>query len=94
MLFKIKELYQFPPNNRAEKETRFGQAVKIRQEADEAADALKESDERVIEETWDVIHAAEGLLRKFPDWKVRLGRARVMMKNARRGDYANEKKEA
>ena len=46
-----------------------------------------EGDARVIEELWDVMHAAEGALRKFPIVKVAWGLMYVIWKNALRGDY-------
>lgn len=82
------DLYHFPQNARAERATKRLQALKVNEEACEVMEAMSDTDERIIEETWDVIHACEGLLRKFPRWKVRLGRARVEVKNGLRGDYA------
>lgn len=88
MRSRKEDLYAFPPNRRAEKATKKLQALKVNEEACEVMEAMSDTDERIIEEAWDVIHACEGLLRKFPRWKVRLGRARVEVKNGLRGDYA------
>lgn len=85
----LKDVYRFPSNLRARKTTLADQADYIIDEAYEAYDALffNEGDDRIIEETWDVIQAAEGLLRKFPLWKVIVGLARVKIKSLKRGDY-------
>lgn len=81
--------YRFPANRRAGKASLGAQVDKVYEETCEAlaAVSLKEGDDRVIEELWDVIHAAEGALRKFPIIKVVKGLARVKVKNRQRGDY-------
>ena len=81
--------YSFPENLRAASETVESQALKVCEEAQEAARAaVCEGSGRIIEETWDCVHACEGLLRKFPLADVARGRAAVEEKGRRRGDYA------
>lgn len=81
--------YRFPPNLRAEATDLRGQIAYVMDEADETfrAYATAEGDMRVIEEAWDVIQAAEGVLRKFPLHKVELGLGYVKLKSLKRGDY-------
>ena len=81
--------FRFPANRRAGELSLARQVDKLYEETCEvlAAVSLKEGDDRVIEELWDVVHAAEGALRKFPLRKVIVGIARVKVKNTRRGDY-------
>lgn len=43
--------------------------------------------EAILEEAWDVIHAAEGVLRKYPTDQVEAARDRVEKKNKDRGYY-------
>lgn len=85
----MKDLFRFPANRRAEKTDLLEQLWYVRTEADEAiaAELYEEGPDRVIEETWDVIQAAEGVLRKFPLCKVIIGLARVKLKSWKRGDY-------
>ena len=89
-LYDLEErLYRFPENLKA-KELRQGlQLEKIEEELQEAWDAWDaETDERAIEELWDVIQACEGMLRKYPAEKVWAGRSLVISKCENRGDYA------
>lgn len=81
--------YRFPPNRRAERLKLLEQIEYIRQEVEEARQALLlgEGDDRVIEELWDVVQTTEGGLRKFPRWRVMVGHARVKLKSLMRGDY-------
>lgn len=52
------------------------------------ADALHDGDaEHACREAWDVIQAAEGILRKMPEETVRRAHADVMLRCSRRGDY-------
>lgn len=85
-------IYKFPASSRAEALTVCEQIDKIEEEVLEAAKALatEHSDERVIEELWDVIHAAESALRKFKQKDVQDGALLVVVKNNRRGDYSVE----
>ena len=82
-------VYRFPPNDRAKSTCLTDQVCYIEGELGEVKQAilLMEGDSRVIEELWDVIHAAEGALRKFPIVKVAWGLMYVIWKNALRGDY-------
>ena len=82
--------YRFPANKQAEAAQPLDQYGKIIEEADELADALIEQDaDHACREAWDVIQAAEGVLRKFPEEAVRLAHAAVMLRCSRRGDYMN-----
>ena len=82
-------LYRFPSNKRAEAETIDAQLRKLSEETAEANAAFNdgESPARIIEETWDVIQAAEGVLRKFGVPAVMMGYAYVQAKSIERGDY-------
>lgn len=81
--------YRFPPNRRAADSTLYQQIAYMSGEVDEVLQAHfdNEGDDRVIEETWDVIQCAEGILRKYPLRKVIAGCARVKIKCKQRGDY-------
>ena len=85
-------IYRFPANRRAEAATLAGQLRKLLEETREALEAYegKEGEERIIEELWDVIQAAEGALRKFPLLAVIKGLAMVKIKSRQRGDYRKE----
>lgn len=87
-----KSLYRFPSNKRAESASLCDQIIKLHEETNEVSRAFldDESDARIIEETWDVIQAAEGVLRKFPIHKVVFGFFLVLFKSRRRGDYGKE----
>ena len=88
----LKDVYRFPENRRAKATDLLGQLRYVRLEANEAIAAAlgDEGDDRIIEETWDTIQAAEGVLRKFSLWKVLKGLARVKLKSLHRGDYGGE----
>lgn len=85
----MRDLYLFPANNRANAATLHDQLRKTEDEAIEALNAQQnnEGNMRVIEELLDTIHAAEGALRKFPEWQVHVCVALVKIKNFGRGDY-------
>lgn len=82
-------IYRFRPNRRAEAETLGAQLGKVAEETREAVAAFDgaEGDDRIIEELWDVIQAAEGALRKFHPARVSLGLVYVVFKSIMRGDY-------
>lgn len=84
-------LYRFPANSRAEAATLAEQILRTDDEIHEAVlAAMEEGPERIIEELWDTIHAAEGALRKYKPQQVRDGYYLVMAKCNRRGDYSKE----
>ena len=85
----LKDMYRFPANRRAAKTTILEQIRYVEAEAQEMLQAFVEGegDDRVIEECWDTIQSAEGVLRKFPRLKVVVGWARVKLKSLHRGDY-------
>lgn len=83
-------LYRFPANSRAEASILAVQILHAKDEINEVIEATMESPERIIEELWDTIHAAEGALRKFKPQQVRDGYYLVMAKNNERGDYSIE----
>lgn len=85
-------LYRFPANSRAEGTIIREQIYRTMCETAEACEAelCSEGTERIIEELWDTIHAAEGALRKFKPQQVRDGYYTVMAKNNQRGDYSTE----
>ena len=83
------ELYRFPENKRAARASFGDQLNKLSEELTEVCDAFidGEPDSRVIEELWDVIQAAEGMLRKFAYSAVLKGLVFVRKKSRERGDY-------
>lgn len=84
-------VYRFPANSRAQELTIAEQVEYLCGEAVEVAEAgLDGGAAHVIEELWDVIHTAEGALRKFGEQRVRDGYYLVMAKNMERGDYCIE----
>ena len=85
----LKDVYRFPENKRAKANDLLEQLRYVRLEANEAIAAAlgDEGDDRIVEETWDVIQTAEGVLRKFTLWKVIKGLALVKLKSLHRGDY-------
>lgn len=89
----MSEPYRFHENNRAKATDLEGQVKYVLMEACEIADAYMDGEgpDRIIEETWDTIQAAEGVLRKFPLSKVLVGLAYVKLKSLHRGDYTLEK---
>lgn len=91
-MLDVDRLYRFPSNSRAEAEALKEQIYSIMCEADEVfeADFDSEGSERIIEELWDVIHAAEGALRKFKPQQVRDGYYLTLTKCNRRGNYTAE----
>lgn len=81
--------YRFPPNRRAADSTLYQQIAYMSGEVDEIMQAYweNEGDDRIIEETLDAIQTGEGILRKFPFWRVLQGLAHVKKKCRQRGDY-------
>ena len=80
--------YRFPANRQSAELDASSQLDKVFEEADELADALHEGDaDHACREAWDVIQAAEGILRKMPEAVVRRAHADVMLRCSRRGDY-------
>lgn len=80
--------YRFPANRRAAGLDAASQLDKVLEEADELADALHEGDaDHACREAWDVIQAAEGILRRCPEAVVERARADVVLRCSRRGDY-------
>lgn len=79
----------FPENLRAAPLSMNVQSKKIVEEAEEVLQAIEcgESEERIIEETLDTIHACEGLLRHFSAEEIKAGVEFVYTKNKKRGDY-------
>lgn len=86
---KRSRVYRFPENQRAAAQTLGAQLGKVAEETREAVAAFDgaEGDDRIIEELWDVIQAAEGALRKFHPARVSLGLVYVVFKSIMRGDY-------
>lgn len=86
----MSKLYHFPKCTKAATNTASTQIVKILEEVHELAETQNNDpldDVRIIEETWDVIHAAEGVLRKYPPALVEFVRDSVEHKNRERGYY-------
>ena len=72
-----------------DKTERWLQVLKVISETNETRQALSdETDQRVIEEALDVIHAAETLLRSYPEDMVDKEHAKVITKNQNRGYYS------
>ena len=83
-------LYNFPACVQAEQSSIDHQVRKVEEEADELWDEIARSprdDARILEETWDVIHAAEGVLRKYTIHEVYNAMKAVEAKNRERGYY-------
>lgn len=83
-------LFRFPKCTKAEHNTASTQVVKVLEEVYELVEVQNAEpfdSERIIEEAWDVIHAAEGVLRKYSIADVATGLERVEEKNRNRGYY-------
>lgn len=90
-------VFNFPLNNRAKNTSLIEQHQKIAEEFKEIGYELYcdgkpriDTDidtDRVLEETLDLIHAAEGILRKFAWSEVQHAFDVVLAKNDARGDY-------
>ena len=87
---KRRRIFLFPENQRAKRCSLGDQVQKLREEAQEVVDAFEngEGDARIIEEGWDVVQTVEGMFHKFPLCAVIVGFVRVLLKSAKRGDYA------
>lgn len=80
--------YRFPPNSQAAECALYEQMDKVYEEVAELDEATRAGDTaHVCREAWDVIQAAEGILRRCPDHVVERARADVMLRCSRRGDY-------
>lgn len=83
-------LYHFPSCVQAGKNSIDHQVRKVEEEADELWDEIAKyprDDARILEETWDVIHACEGILRKYTIHEVYNAMKAVEAKNQERGYY-------
>lgn len=82
-------MFGFPENTRAVPLSMLEQAMAVEEEARELLLAIVNGEprERVLEECWDVVQAAEGVLRKFPAQEAAAARDFVEDKCRRRGDY-------
>lgn len=83
-------IYRFPKCTKAEFNTASTQVVKVLEETYELVEVQNAdpfNSERIIEEAWDVIHAAEGVLRKYQPKCVEVIRDHVEHKNRDRGYY-------
>lgn len=83
-------IYQFPKCTKAESNPESTQIVKVLEEVHELMEVQNDdpfNSERIIEETWDVIHAAEGVLRNYRRDVVEAIRDNVVQKNRERGYY-------
>lgn len=68
-------VYNFPQNNRASSDVRL-QLLKCCEELEEVFDETQRKPQdtvRLLEETMDLIHAAEGILRLYPRTEVKRG---------------------
>lgn len=86
-------LYHFPACINAEQNSLDHQVRKVEEEADELWDEIAQSqrdDARILEETWDVIHACEGVLRKYAIAEVYAAMMDVEAKNKARGYYGGD----
>lgn len=84
-------MFRFPNNAQAERNTVGDQIVKLDEELNEVAYAwaceCDSSSDRVLEELWDLIQAAEGVLNKFDEADVIRAYCAVLEKCEKRGDY-------
>lgn len=80
---------QFPENKKAKSLSIEQQARKITEEANEVFLAAidGESDERILEECFDVIQAVEGILRRYDRETINRVHDAVRDKCRARGDY-------
>ena len=86
----MSSLYRFPKCSKASHNPESTQIVKVLEEVYELAEAHNEDcfdSWSILEETWDVIHAAEGVLRKYTKEQVEAAREAVEVKNRNRGYY-------
>lgn len=86
----MSNLYRFPRCTKAECAPCSTQVVKVLEEVYELVEVQNNDpfdDLRILEETWDVIHAAEGVLRKYQVELVEHMRESVEQKNRERGYY-------
>ena len=80
-------LFRFPANKRAKDATLNEQVAKVREEAVEVYRACMDwDDEAILIEAWDVIYAAEGVLRKYPKDMAERAFEAVKAKAKERGD--------
>ena len=82
-------VYRFPPNLQAAASLDFRQIKKVQECAKKLEDAYSEDDTPrwMVEQAWDLIQAAEGVLRKYSDEEVLRGYCAVMQKCQKRGDF-------
>lgn len=81
--------YQFKSNKRAAEATLGDQIAKLEEEVEEVAEEFEREpfgSDALLVETWDVIFAAEGILRKFDKDQVQQARTAVVEKAKARGD--------
>jgi hypothetical protein len=85
--------YQFPKNYQAVNNSLYEQINKVREETTELREEIvgicNVNPQAVCREAWDVIQAAEGVLRKFPDVIVENAYDSVEMRCEVRGDYTD-----
>lgn len=80
--------YRFPRNVQAAECTLYEQMDKVYEEVAELEEAMRAGDtSHVCREAWDVVQAAEGILRRCPDAVVERAHADIMLRCSRRGDY-------
>ena len=87
------KFYRFPANKKAREATLEQQARKVCEEADEVLMAVERAEgiDHLLEECFDVIHAVEGILRRYSMRRVFVAHARVLVKCMIRGDYSGGK---
>ena len=81
--------YQFKPNKRAAENSLADQVAKVAEESKEVSEEFERDPfggDALLVKTWDVIFAAEGILRKFDKDQVQQARTAVVEKAKRRGD--------
>lgn len=84
----IPKMYWFPKNKQAAMNKPLEQAQKVREEAKELEQAIKEGDtDHILREAWDVIQAAEGVLRYFTADIIEMSWQNVFQRCGDRGDY-------
>lgn len=80
--------FMYPSNNKASEATVYDQAAKIVEESDELLQAAAEADDwQILTNTYDVAHACEGILRKYPKELRQKAHDHVRAKCKARGDY-------
>lgn len=81
--------FSFPQNRQAKELGTLEQFSKVAEEFEELKAEIGKDDMRTCCEAWDLIHATEGIIRKFPEDLQERSHAEVFFRCSRRGDYGD-----